>query len=166
LEDGAAQAEVHLRATARLGEQAFLGALEGEALVVEQRLDPQHQLQVAAPVQALARGVLLRAQQLELRLPVAQDVGGHFRDRLDLAAPGVELLGNRRRGVHGWFSRSFSPLLGLNVSTLRAVISMLPPVCGLRPRREAFWRMRKCPKPTIFTSSLLSKKLKMMSNSD
>jgi len=57
-------------------------------------------------------------------------------------------------------------LLGLNVSTLRAVISMLSPVWGLRPRREAFRRMRKWPKPTIFTSSLFSKQRKMMSNSD
>src|SRR5215470_16734863 len=62
--------------------------------------------------------------------------------------------------------RSFSPLLGLKVSTFRAVISMLSPVCGLRPRREALRRMRKWPKPTIFTSSPFSKQRKMMSNTD
>src|SRR5262245_66321499 len=62
--------------------------------------------------------------------------------------------------------RCFSPLLGLNVSTLRAVISMLSPVCGFRPRREALRRIRKCPKPTIFTSSLFSKQRKIMSNTD
>src|SRR6266446_10583195 len=62
--------------------------------------------------------------------------------------------------------RSLRPLLGLKVSTLRAVISMLSPVCGLRPRREALRRMRKWPKPTILTSSLFSKQRKMMSNSD
>src|SRR5580765_6565782 len=43
---------------------------------------------------------------------------------------------------------------------------MLSPVCGLRPRRDSFWRMRKCPKPTIFTSSPFSKQRKMMSNND
>src|SRR5262245_28062302 len=62
--------------------------------------------------------------------------------------------------------RCFSPLLGLKVSTFRAVISMLSPVWGLRPRRDAFWRIRKCPKPTIFTSSPFSKQLKMMSKTD
>src|SRR5688572_1566787 len=62
--------------------------------------------------------------------------------------------------------RCLSPLLGLNVSTLRAVISMESPVCGLRPRREALRRMRKWPKPTILTSSPFSKQRKMMSNTD
>src|SRR5262249_27855344 len=60
----------------------------------------------------------------------------------------------------------FKPLLGLNVRTFRAVISMLSPVCGFRPRREALRRMRKWPKPTIFTSSPFSKQRKMMSNTD
>src|SRR5438477_99619 len=58
------------------------------------------------------------------------------------------------------------PLLGLNVSTLRAVISIDSPVWGLRPRRDAFFRMRKCPKPTILTSSPRSKHRKMMSKTD
>ena len=49
--------------------------------------------------------------------------------------------------------RSFRPLLGLNVSTLRALISMAFPVWGFRPRRDSFWRIRKCPKPTIFTAN-------------
>src|SRR5437762_9864906 len=62
--------------------------------------------------------------------------------------------------------RSLRPLLGLKVSTLRAVISMLSPVCGLRPRREALRRMRKWPKPTILTSSPFSKQRKMMSKTD
>src|SRR5438094_922685 len=34
------------------------------------------------------------------------------------------------------------------------------------PRRDALRRMRKCPKPTIFTSSPFSKQRKMMSNTD
>src|ERR1700693_4419544 len=62
--------------------------------------------------------------------------------------------------------RSLRPLLGLNVSTLRAVISMLSPVCGLRPRREALRRVRKGPQPTSFLYSLFFEQRKMMSNSD
>jgi hypothetical protein len=54
----------------------------------------------------------------------------------------------------------------LKVSTLRAVISIDSPVCGFRPRRDALRRMRKWPKPTIFTSSPFSKQRKMMSKTD
>src|SRR5919106_77664 len=62
--------------------------------------------------------------------------------------------------------RCFRPFDGLNVRTLRAVISMLSPVWGFRPRRDALWRIRKWPNPTIFTSSPFSKHPKMMSNTD
>src|SRR4030095_2545249 len=64
------------------------------------------------------------------------------------------------------FMRCLKPLRGLNVRTFRAVISMLSPVCGFRPRRDALRRIRKWPKPTIFTSSPFSKQRKMMSNTD
>src|SRR5262245_14021698 len=43
---------------------------------------------------------------------------------------------------------------------------MLSPVCGLRPRRDALRRIRKCPNPTILTSSPFSKQRKMMSKTD
>src|SRR5215468_1095728 len=43
---------------------------------------------------------------------------------------------------------------------------MLSPVWGFRPRRDNFWRIRKCPKPTILTSSPFSKHRKMISNTD
>src|SRR5262245_18549590 len=174
---------------ARLGEQALLRALQGQALVVEQGLDAPDEIEVAVAVEALPGRVLLGSEQLELRLPVAQHVGRDSGQGLDLSDAVIELLGGLRHGAGpqgcgrggatgavgpaavggrdpGLLIRCFSPLLGLNVSTLRAVISMLSPVWGLRPRREAFWRIRKCPKPTIFTSSPFSKQLKMMSKTD
>src|SRR5713101_6486034 len=134
-----------LRTLARLGEQALLGALQGEPLVVEQGADALDQLQVALSVHALPGRIFLRPQQLELGLPVTQDVGGDARARFDFADAIVQLLGGvgGHAGV-GLLIRCLSPLLGLKVSTLRAVISMLSPVWGFRPRREALRRMRKC----------------------
>src|SRR4029434_2840220 len=111
-------------------------------------LDPKHQVEIAPAVQPLPRRVFLRTQQLELRLPVPQHIGRDLRDRLHLADPVVELVWDRlcHASPGGyWLSRSLSPLLGLNVSTLRAVISMLSPVCGLRPQREALQPQRKWP---------------------
>ena len=55
----------------------------------------QDQIEVGLAVQPLPRRVLLRAEQLELGLPVAEHVGGNLRDRLDLADPVVELVGDR-----------------------------------------------------------------------
>ncbi len=48
------------------GLQPFLRAFEGESLVVEERLDPEDQVEIAPPIEPLARRVLLRTQQLEL----------------------------------------------------------------------------------------------------
>src|SRR5215813_9523660 len=148
----------------RLGEQALLGALQREALVVEQGLDPLHELEVPSTINALPRRVFLGPQELELRLPVAEHVRGHTGDGLHLADAIVEPLG-AVRGQLGCvlLIRCLSPFDGLNVSTLRAVISIESPVCGLRPRRDALRRIRKCPNPTIFTSSPFSKQRKMMS---
>jgi hypothetical protein len=115
----------------RFGDEALLGALEREALVVEQGLDALDEVEVAPPIEALARRVLLRPKELELGLPVTEDVRRHTGDRLDLADPIVELLGGGRRSVGygvALLIRCFSPLLGLNVSTLRAVISIDSPV--------------------------------------
>src|SRR5207244_1539013 len=137
----------------------------GQPLFVEEGLDALDQLEVARAVQTLAGRVLLRPKKLELRLPVAQHVRGDGRDRLDLPDAVVELFGGFRRHA-GALIRCFSPLLGLNVSTLRAVISMDSPVCRFRPRRIALRRIRKWPKPTIFTSSPFSKHRKMMSKTD
>src|SRR5499427_9309836 len=149
--------ELELVGAARLADQPLLGALEREPLLVEQRLDALHQLEIAWPIQTLPRGVLLRPKQLELRLPVAKDVGGDTGDRLHFTDTIVELFCDFCGGHAVALIRCLSPLLGLNVSTLRAVISIDSPVCGLRPRREALRRMRKWPKPTIFTSSPFSK---------
>src|SRR2546425_1976839 len=162
---GLLDAELELLRPARLGDEPLLGALEGQALFVEEGLDPLDELEVAWAVQPLPGRVLLRPEELELRFPVAQHVRGNGRDRLDLPDAVVELLGDFRRHA-GALIRCFSPLLGLNVSTLRAVISMDSPVCGFRPRRDALRRIRKWPKPTIFTSSPFSKHRKMMSKTD
>src|SRR2546426_4652088 len=151
------------------GDEALLGALEREALLVEQGLDALDEVEVAPAIEALPRRVLLRPQKLELRLPVAEDVRRHAGDRLNLADPVVELLWGGRRSVGygvALLIRCFRPLLGFDVSTLRAVISIHSPVRGLRPRPDPLLRVRKCPKPTILTSSPRSKHRKMMSKTD
>src|SRR5499425_1152047 len=157
--------EIELVCAARLADQPLLGALEREPLLVEQGLDALDQLEIARSVQTLPRGILLGPKQLELRLPVAQDISRDTGDRLHFTDTIVELFCDLRDHAVTLI-RCLSPLLGLKVSTLRAVISMDSPVCGFRPRREALRRMRKWPKPTIFTSSPFSKQRKMMSNTD
>src|SRR4029453_5639916 len=158
--------QLELVGAPRLADQPLLGALEGQPFLVQQRLDALNELEVARPIQALARRIFLRAEQLEFRLPVAKDVGGDSGDRLHFTDAVVELFRDFRRRHAGALIRCLSPLLGLKVSTLRAVISIDSPVWGLRPRRDALRRMRKCPKPTIFPSSPFSKHRKMMSKTD
>ena len=125
-------AELELLARpSRLGDEAFLGALERQALFVEQGLDALDEIEVAPAIEALSCRILLRPEELELRLPVAENVRRHAGDRLDLANPIVELLRGGRRSVGygvALLIRCLSPLLGLNVSTLRAVISIDSPV--------------------------------------
>src|SRR5262245_45508111 len=124
-----------LGAPSRLGEQALLGALQRKALVVEKGLDPAHEIEIAPTVEPLPGRILLGPEQLELRLPVPEDVRGNARQRFHLADPVIELFGRLQRHAGSWLLiRCLSPLLGLNVNTLRAVISMLSPVCGFRPR--------------------------------
>src|SRR5499426_3795599 len=159
-------AELELVGAARLGDEPLLGAFQRQPLVVEQALDSLDELEIARAVQALARRILFRPEQLEFGLPVAKDVRGDGRDRLDLPDAVVELFCDFRRHAVCVLIRCLSPLLGLNVSTLRAVISIDSPVCGFRPRRDALRRIRKCPNPTIFTSSPFSKQRKMMSKTD
>src|SRR5262245_10450164 len=163
---GFLHAELELVRATRLADQPLLGALERQPLFVQQGLDALDELEVARPIQTLTRRILLRTEQLEFRLPVAKDVSGDTGDRLHLTDTVVELFCDFRRGHAGALIRCLSPLLGLNVSTLRAVISIDSPVCGFRPRRDALRRMRKWPKPTIFTSSPFSKQRKMMSKTD
>src|SRR5215470_15603519 len=145
---GFLHSELELIGAPRLGDQALLGALEREPLLVQERLDALNELEVARAIQTLARRVLLGPKQLELRLPVAKDVGRDTGDRLHLTDTVVELFRDFR-GHAVTLIRCLSPLLGLKVSTLRAVISRDSPVCGFRPRRDALRRMRKWPKPTI-----------------
>src|SRR5262249_35704026 len=157
--------QLELVGAARLGDQPLLGALEREPLLVQERLDTLDQLEIARAIQTLARRILLGPKQLELRLPVAKDVGRDTGGRLHLTDTIVELFCDFR-GHAVTLIRCLSPLLGLNVSPLRAVITIDSPVCGFRPRREALRRIRKCPNPTIFTSSPFSKQRKMMSKTD
>src|SRR5262245_18585882 len=157
-------AELELIGPARLADEALLGALEREPLLVEQGFDALHELEIVRAVQPLARWILLRAEQLELRLPVAKDVSGDRGDRLHLTDTVVELFRDFRRQAVTLIC-CLSPLLGLKVSTLRAVISIDSPVCGFRPRRDALRRMRKWPKPTIFTSSPLDRKSTRLNSS-
>src|SRR2546430_1887957 len=122
------------------GDEALLRALEREALLVEQGLDALDEVEVAPAIEALPRRVLLRTQKLELRLPVAEDARRHAGDRLNLADPAVALLwGGRRAAGYGAApcTPCFSPLLGLDVSTPRAVVSVASPRWGLRPRPDA-----------------------------
>src|SRR6185369_17005080 len=163
---GFLHSQLELIGAPRLADQPLLGALEREPLLVQQRLDPLNELEVARAIQTLARRILLGPKQLELRLPVAKDVGRDIGDRLHFTDTIVELFRDFRGGHAVTLIRCLSPLLGLKVSTLRAVISIDSPVCGFRPRREALRRIRKWPKPTIFTSSPFSKQRKMMSNTD
>src|SRR5882724_2350498 len=51
-------AELQLLRSARLGDEPLLGTLEGQALLVEQRLDPLDELEVARAVEALSGRVL------------------------------------------------------------------------------------------------------------
>src|SRR4029450_237816 len=95
LEGGAPDTEIELGGPAALDEQALLGALEGQPLVVEQGLDAQDQIEVAPPIETLTGRVLLRTKQTKLRLPVAEDVGGYLGGGLDLADPVVELVRDR-----------------------------------------------------------------------
>src|SRR5262245_40898259 len=84
--------ELELLGAPRFGEQALLGPFQGQALVVEQRLDADHEIEIAPPIDTLAGRILLGPEELELRLPVPEDVGGNTRHRLDLADAVVELL--------------------------------------------------------------------------
>src|SRR6266576_2272423 len=73
--------ELELVGAARLADQPLLGAFEREPLLVQERLDALDQLKVARAIQTLARRILLGPKQLELRLPVAKDVGRDTGDR-------------------------------------------------------------------------------------
>src|SRR5262245_8734669 len=57
--------------------QALLRSLQREPVLVQQALDAQDHLHVVLPVDALARMVLPRPQELELRLPVTEHVRRH-----------------------------------------------------------------------------------------
>src|SRR5262245_35780094 len=121
-------AELELVGAARLRDEPFLGAFQRQPLVVQQGLDALDELEIARAIQTLARRVLLRPEQLEFRFPVAKHVRGDGRDRLDLPDAVIKLFRDFRGHAVCVLIRCLSPLLGLNVSTLRAVISIDSPV--------------------------------------
>src|SRR5262249_25333317 len=119
--------ELELVDAARLADQPLLGTLEREPLLVEQRLDTLDQLEIARPVQTLPRRILLGPKQLELRLPVAKDVGRDTGDRLHFTDTIVELFCDFRDHAVTLI-RCLSPLLCLKVSSLRPGASVDSPV--------------------------------------
>src|SRR5262245_33330967 len=63
---GFLHAELELIRATRLAEQPLLGALERQPLLVEQGLDALNELEVARPIQALTRRVLLDRKSTRL----------------------------------------------------------------------------------------------------
>src|SRR5215471_10853587 len=57
--------------------EPLLRALKREPVLVEKTLDAEHHLHVVLSIDALARVVLARPEQIELGLPIAQDVRRH-----------------------------------------------------------------------------------------
>src|SRR6266403_3113029 len=80
------------RVGGELAEAAF-GAFDRVALDVEEAADLDQELDVLAAVEAVAGAGLAGAEDAELRLPVADDVGLHADQLRDLADLEVELVG-------------------------------------------------------------------------
>src|SRR5260370_17699243 len=91
----AAHAQVELPGAPALGVEPLLGAFEGQPFLVEEPLDAQDEVEITPAIETLTRGIFLGAQELELRLPVAEDIGRNGRDALALSDPRVELVPNR-----------------------------------------------------------------------
>jgi hypothetical protein len=87
----------HGLAPARLAlqlEHALSRALDREALCVQQVLDREDRLEIAAPVHALLRARLRRRHRLELGFPEAQHVRLDADQLRDLADPEVRPVGD------------------------------------------------------------------------
>src|SRR5215471_15613835 len=78
--------------------KSLLRAFEREPVLVEETLDAEHHLHVVLPVDALARVILPRAEQVELGLPVAQDVRRHPGEIRHFTDPKEQLVRNRGLG--------------------------------------------------------------------
>ena len=88
---------------ALLGLDGLSRAGDGVSLVVEQRLDVEHGLDIAASVETLAGAAFMRLELWKLRLPEAQHVRGNIAEAGDLSDAEVELVrdirGPRRREI-------------------------------------------------------------------
>ena len=76
------------------------GAGDGVALIVEEGLNTEGRLDVAAAVEALAGAAFVWFELGEFALPEAEDVGGDVAETGDFADAEVELVGISDRG--GW----------------------------------------------------------------
>ena len=85
--------EVELLAVHGVLAEPLLRPFEGQALFVEEALDLNDEVHVPPTVNPLPRRVFLRAEELELRLPVSENVRGDPEERGDLADAEEELLG-------------------------------------------------------------------------
>src|SRR5690606_27107370 len=139
------------------GFQAVAGAVDGEALLVEQFADAADQQHFMVLVIAAVAPALDRLQLGELLLPVAQHVRLHAAQFAHLANREITLGGNRRQcrepGLAGAIvhlapqagrtldlvvansTMLLSFWLAWKVTTRRAVIGISSPVFGLRPGR-------------------------------
>src|SRR6185503_20364416 len=69
-------------------------AIDGEALLIQQMLDLQQQLDVLAPVQSVTGAGFFGTQRRKFRLPVAEHVSFEPEHSADFADSKEELIGN------------------------------------------------------------------------
>ena len=96
---GFGDAEVELRLfVTEFGLEDLAGAGDGVALVVEEGLDAEDHLDVAAAVEALAGAAFVGLELGKFALPEAEDVGGQVAEFGDFADAEVELVRDFRPG--------------------------------------------------------------------
>src|SRR5947209_8289448 len=79
---------------AKLELQLFLCAGDRKHLVIEQFFDPQSYLDIAPPIAALARSVLLRREHRELSFPISEHMRLNADEITNLADLEVDFLRN------------------------------------------------------------------------
>jgi hypothetical protein len=76
-------------------------AWDGVSLIIEERLDVEHGLDIATAIEALTCAALMRLQLGKLALPEAQNIGRHIAEARDFADAKVKFVRNFRRT--GWW---------------------------------------------------------------